>query len=322
MDCWFWNIDRNKKEFFHSELKAGRLRQGWSYREDLNLKTIQRLREEGKPLSDRQRAAWKRCKDMITRITPGDLVVVKNVPDGKHFGLARVEGAYRFEVSDQTDDQRHMLPVEYIGAYHKSAEEVSMPMIRALNREQHPIRRTLRHKAAVIALAELGSDQAQEAEPFKAMIERWRSDLSHQVAHLAHDSLDHRTAERLVMEMLRNDGLDVDWTAGPNERGADLQTEVDHGYGLSTDIAIQVKFHTGTEDEIRGLEQIEQAFEERNVDAGLLVTFADELSDKVEGFLAQIQRQRRQNVSVLHGEELYLRLLEFVADSSHTFDDE
>ena len=321
MNCWFWNIDRNHNTFLHDELKAGRLRQGWSYRDDLSLTTIQERRNSEASLNDRQQAAWKRCKDMVTRITAGDIVVVKNVPDGQHFGLARVVGEYHFDISDETGDQGHVLPVEYIGAYHKNAEEVPTPMVRALNREQHPIRRTLKHKESVIALSEIDPNTAKKPEPFKAMLDGWRSELSGQVRELAHDSLKHRTAERLVLEMLRNDGLNVDWTAGPNELGADLETEVDHGYGLSTNIAIQVKFHSGTERQLRGLKQIEQAFEERSVDAGLLVTFADELSDEVEEYLTAIKHQYRQNIDVLYGEELYTRLLELVSDSKHTLED-
>jgi hypothetical protein len=254
---------------------------------------------------------------MLTRIATGDLVVVKNVPDSDHFSMVRVSGRYEFEISAETSDQGHILPVEHLGAYHKNAGAVPSSMVRALNREQHPIRRTLKHKDTVIAVAELDSDEAAEPEPFKAKVDNWRSQLSSQMREFLWESLDHRNAERLVLEMLRNDGLNVEWTAGPDERGADLETEIIHGYGLSTSIAIQVKFHRGTEYQLRGLKQIEQAFKERSVDAGLLVTFADELSDDVEQYLREIRHRYRENVDILYGEELYARLLELIADSGH-----
>jgi hypothetical protein len=56
---------------------------------------------------------------------------------------------------------------------------------------------------------------------------------------------------------------------GSNERGADLATKTVLGYGMSTDMAIQVKYHPG-ERNLNVLDQIEQAFEERDVDAGPL----------------------------------------------------
>jgi hypothetical protein len=321
MDCWFWNIDRSQQDFFARELQDGRLRQGWGYRENLNLRVIKKQKEASEPLTERQQAAWSRCRAMLTRIAPGDLAVVKNVPSSDHFSLVRVNGQYSYEISKETGDHGHILPVEMVGPFHKNAAAVSTPMVRALNREQHPIRRTLKHKEAVVNLADAEPGEAKEPEEFKTKIDVWRQVLAEKLKTLIHDSLDHRQAERLVLEMLRNDEFDVDWTAGPNERGADLETEALIGYGLSSDVAVQVKFHSGTESRLRGLEQIEQAFEERNTDAGLLVTFADELDPGVEDYLGKLKREHHENVEVLYGENLYLRLLELIADPDHAVEE-
>ena len=321
MDCWFWNIDRSQQDFFARELQNGHLRQGWGYQENLNLRLIKKQKKAGKPLTERQQAAWSRCRAMLTRITPGDLAVVKNVPSGNHFSLVRVSGEYGYEVSEETGDHGHILPVELVGSFHKNAAVVPTPMVRALNREQHPIRRTLKHKESVINLADAEPEEGKEPEEFKTKIDGWRQTLAEKVKTLIHDSISHRQAERLVLEMLRNDEFDVDWTAGPNERGADLQTEALIGYGLSSGIAVQVKFHSGTESGLRGLEQIEQAFEERNADAGLLVTFADELDPEVEDYLGELKRKHHENIEVLYGENLYLRLLELIADPDHAIEE-
>lgn len=321
MDCWFWNIDRDRQNFFDSELHEGRLRQGWGYDEDLDLRVIQQQKEADEPLTGRQESAWSRCRYMLDSIEPGDLAVVKNVPSGDHFTLARITGEYTFSISEETGDQGHILPVEVVGTFHKNAKSVPTPMVRALNREQHPIRRTLKHKEAVLALQDVDSDEATSPEAFKSKVDNWRQSLSGDLKSLVHDSINPREAERLIRELLRKDGLDVDWTAGPNERGADLETEVMLGYGLSTKVAIQVKFHSGTENELQGLKQIEQAFEERNADAGLFVTFADELDNSVEEYLERIQREHKENVNVLYGDDLYLQLLELIADADHAVEE-
>lgn len=322
MNCWFWNIDRDRQDFFNRELEEGRLRQGWGYQKNLDLRKIQRRREEGKSLTGQQESAWSRCGDMITRIKSDDLVVVKNVPSGDHFTIVRiVEGGYRYEISEETGDQGHILPVEKVGAYNKNAEVVPTPMVRALNRERHPIRRTLAHQERVINLAEVDPESAQKAEPFKEMVEGWKKGLRNHLEEMLQTKLHPRHAERLVLEMLRNDGLDVEWTAGPNERGADLATKTMLGYGMSTNVAIQVKYHTEKENNPGVLDQIEQAFEERDVDAGLLVTFANELSDAVEDRLTELKHNYRENVEVLYGEDLYMRLLELIADTDHTIEE-
>lgn len=322
MDCWFWNIDRDRQDFFNRELKEGRLRQGWGYQENLDLREIERSIEEGEPLTDRQESAWSRCSDMLTRIAPGDLVVVKNVPSGDHFTVVRVtEGGYRFEISEETGDQGHTLPVQRIGAYNKNAGAVPTPMVRALNRERHPIRRTEAHHERVVNLAEVDPETAQQAEPFKEMVESCKDGLRSHLEEMLRKKLSPRRAERLVLEVLRNDGLDVKWTAGPNERGADLATKTMLGYGMSTNIAIQVKYHPGRESNPKVLDQIEQAFEERDVDAGLLVTFASELSEEVKERLTELKHKYRRNVEILYGEDLYMRLLELIADTDHTIEE-
>ncbi len=321
MNCWFWNIDRDNQEIFASELEDGRLRQGWGYQDNLDLRLIQKQKGRNQPLTDRQESAWSRCKAMLTRIEVDDIAVVKNVPDSDHFALVRIVGDYDFSISGRTSDHGHILPVEPIGSYHKNAGDVPTPMVRALNREQHPIRRTLKHKESVINLADLDPSEASTPEAFKEKIDNWRLSLADSLHSLVTDSLENRDAERLVLELLRNDGLDVDWTAGPNERGADLETEVVLGYGLSSTVAVQVKFHRGTERQLRGLKQIERAFEERNVDAGLLVTFATDLAEEVESYLTELQHEHSENVDVLYGEDLYLRLLELIADPDHSIED-
>lgn len=196
-------------------------------------------------------------------------------------------------------------------------------MVRALSRERHPIRRTLKHHDAVVNLAGLDTEDgvAQKPEPFKEKITRLEQSLADHLKDRLHENLTPKTAERLVLEMLRSDGLNVDWTAGPGEQGADLSTEALFGYGLSTNVAVQVKFHRGTESELRGLEQIEQAFEERDADAGLLVTFADELSDEVEKRLKELQHEYRENVGILYGDHLYRRLSALIVDPDHSVEE-
>lgn len=194
-------------------------------------------------------------------------------------------------------------------------------MVQALNRERHPIRRTKAHHERVVNLAEVEPAKAQEAEPFKEMIDGWKEGLRGHLEEMLHENVRPKEAERLVLEMLQNDGLDVDWTAGPDERGADLMTKTMLGYGMSTNVAIQVKYHPGKECNPGVLNQIEQAFEERDVDAGLLVTFASELSEEVEERLTKLKHEYRENVEVLYGEDLYMRLLELIADTEHTIEE-
>ena len=55
--------------------------------------------------------AWNRCHDMLgieNTLQEGDLVVVKNVPDGDHFTIVRVCGPYDFQLDPDIGDYGHL----------------------------------------------------------------------------------------------------------------------------------------------------------------------------------------------------------------------
>ena len=131
---------------------------------------------------------------------------------------------------------------------------------------------------------------------------------------LAQKNLSHSDAEQLVQAMLARDGLETIWTAGPAERGADILGEVQLPYGLNSRIAVQVKMHWDVDNDTTSVDQLELALREHSAHAGLLVTMASELGDKLKTRLERARRRR--NIRVLYGDELYSRLAELVADSA------
>lgn len=316
MDCWFWNIDKPSQEFFTKELDDGRLRQGWGYDENLDLRTLRRKKDRGDDLTQRERRAWDRCHQMLDTVSEGDYVAVKNVPSSDEFTLVEVTGPYEFDLKD-IGDFGHYLPVQVIRSFHKKAAVVPAPMVNALERDQYPLRRTLQHRESVISLAEqdYSGPAASKPEPGSETVESWRSALRPALKAALKDSLNDRLAEELILAMLEKDGLDVVHSAGPSEKGADILAEIDVGYGLSTDLAVQVKMHWGTDRNTRSVEQLAEAFEEHDVDMGLLVTFADELGEELESTLDEAKKKYQ--IQALWGEELYFRLVETLTDSDY-----
>jgi hypothetical protein len=158
------------------------------------------------------------------------------------------------------------------------------------------------------------SEEREQPEQFKEKIAKWRVSLFPHLRDALKANLSHTETERLILEMLRRDGMDVLWSAGPNEQGADLLCDVQLGYGLTSKIAIQVKMHWGEDYDTTGIDQLEQAFSVHGVQAALLVSVADKLGENVKSRIEQAQKTY--NVRVIYGEELYTRLLELIADSS------
>jgi len=162
--CWFWNIDLDNQEYFATQLKAGKLRQRWGNKPNLNLKKLKEKPETER--DEEEQDTWERCKPMLENIKVDDLIVVKNIPDSSHFTLVKVTGAYDFQIDKTIGDFGHFLPIEIIGDFDKyRSAAVPTQFVRALNAHRHPIRRTSAHKQTVINLAlSVDSEGGKERE--------------------------------------------------------------------------------------------------------------------------------------------------------------
>jgi len=314
MNCWFWNIDINKQKYFNVELQKHRLRQGWGYEDKLDLR---KLNASKTPLDEEEQEAWSRCYYMLSDIKVGDLVAVKNVPDHDKFTIVKVTGLYDFKLGNEVN-YGHILPVRIVGVYNKQSAVVPTTLVNALNHARYPIHVTHKHKQAICALAsnvtETTPEERAKPELFKEKVAKWQSSLLPHLRNLLKETLSPTETERLILEMLERDGMDVVWNAGAGEKGADLLVDPQIGYGLPYKLAIQAKMHWDQDNDQTGIDQLEQAFDAHRVQAGLLVTMADtlgpDLTKRVE------ESKKKYNIQVIYGEELYGRLLEFVADPS------
>jgi len=319
MQCWLWNIDPNSQQYFTRELLAGRLRQGWGYNPGLDLRLLNAKKLANQPFNDNERIAWDRCHPMLLYIKVDDIIAVKNVPSFEMFTLVRVTGDYNF-VQGEVGDYGHCLPVESVATYHKSSRLVPAPFVNALNRELYPVRVTYKHQQTVRELVSMKAtpEEREAPEIFKDKVTRWRRDLLPHLKAILQRSLTPRETEHLVLELLRRDGMEVLWNAGPGEKGADILSEVPLGFGLtSTKLAIQVKMFWDLHSDTTGLDQLETAFRSHAIQAALLVSMADKLAPELHNRLEQLQRQF--NLRIIYGSDLYERLLELIADGSFDF---
>jgi hypothetical protein len=313
--CWVWNIDRKNADFFAKELKAGRLRQGWGYEPRLDLRRLKQKVDSAKPLDAEEQRCWKGCSPMILSIEKGDLIVVKNVPDGKSFTIAKVNGRYDFRIDPKIGDFGHLLPVAGGREFHKLSAAVPAQFASAIDRAQSRIIPTDKHADRVIAL--YGRRQGlsdKKPEELRGRIGSWRTELISHLKKHVREALQHKNAERLIEMMLKQRGISVDFTAGPNERGADMVGTASFASleNLNYRVAIQVKMHDKVENDTTGLDQLERALSEHRVDACLLVSFADRLGNEFDKRLRTLKRKH--NFEVLYGDDLYSELLDLIVN--------
>jgi hypothetical protein len=104
---WALRTDQARRDFIWGELQAGRLRQGWGYRPDLDLEHLAELKRRGVRLPKNQQDAWRGNRRLLPSqpgsMQVGDIVVFLHVPRYGVWSIARVTGGYRYEISSQAN---------------------------------------------------------------------------------------------------------------------------------------------------------------------------------------------------------------------------
>jgi hypothetical protein len=118
---WAMRTDtRHNTDWLWRELSAGRLRQGWGYRDDQDLHVIARIRASGGRLSDHQRVTWRGNRRLVPTerdaVRSGDMIVLPHLPSYGLWTIVRVTGDYRYSIDDGRNsgghpDFGHVLPV-------------------------------------------------------------------------------------------------------------------------------------------------------------------------------------------------------------------
>jgi hypothetical protein len=147
---WALRTDQSRRPFFWSELQAGRLRQGWGYRTDLNLEHLADVRRRGGALSKYQQDAWRGNRRLLptqsSSMQVGDIVVFLHLPLYGTWSIARVAGGYRYEISaqgnavDGTPDYGHIRDVELL-TDERGVDPLREGVSDALRRSMRPIMR-------------------------------------------------------------------------------------------------------------------------------------------------------------------------------------
>ena len=119
---WAMRTDRANRALILDELRQGRLRQGWGWLPEQDLRVIAKKREQGQDLTAGEQQAWRNWPMLggLRGIKPGDFVLLPNLPSDGRFVLVVVEGEYRYEplsLSKSQDpnhlrqDYGHVLPI-------------------------------------------------------------------------------------------------------------------------------------------------------------------------------------------------------------------
>jgi hypothetical protein len=111
---WVMRSDRANRGILWAELQQGRLRQGWGWADDQDLRILRQVALSGGMWSESQRAAVRNRRMLSEEpnsIQIGDLIVIPHMPAERRVSLAAVIGPYEYSPAGTFVDYRHLLPV-------------------------------------------------------------------------------------------------------------------------------------------------------------------------------------------------------------------
>jgi hypothetical protein len=287
--------DRTQRDFILRELEQGRLRQGWGWKHEHDLRLLA-PKARSKKLTEEEARVWRNRRLLDTEpdgLKKGDVVVIPNLPEQGCWVLARVTGGYDFSPIQAQEgagpDYGHIVAVSpvrepggKIGVVEADNEHVDA-RLRATMRNMSRMWAIDALGAAVDALIDAiatGKDtrtpelEVRKAEGFFEAVRQ---------AAWQHIESKYKGAEfehlvRRLFECIYKDGRVEHW-GGAGEKGADMIVFTQDALGIEYKIAVQIKLHEGVEYDTTALAQIETAKQHHKIDAGVVVTTAEQMSE-------------------------------------------
>ena len=136
---WAMRTSQHNPDFMWAEVKAGRLRQGWGWMQEQDLRRIAERRRAKAELSAAELQAWRAHRMLATEsagMRVGDLVVTQNLPRQGRISVCLVVGPYYFELPGDPHPENlgHILPVKLlVGDIDRSDAQVSEALRHAIS---------------------------------------------------------------------------------------------------------------------------------------------------------------------------------------------
>ena len=311
---WSMRTDKKQPAFFYSELKAGRLRQGWGYSDDVDLRNLQRLKGSGRELTKEQQDAWRGNWRLLPNepdaIKRDDIVLLPNLPEPGLWSVARiVDDDYRFEVSSEFGDYGHIRNVQllnadapinpYSTAVHADLRKTMRAQVRLWNVDQY--------SESIQVLLDAISHRREVGKPESGAerLSAIRRTLKAQLWEHVDRGFQGSEFEEVCRILLEQAYETVEHTAGSGERGADFVCDSTDGLGVPYRVVVQVKKWAGESDLRHPLEQIREAVSNyEEVTAAVIIVTLDSLNEAAEEAVRGMSYELRVPISVLTKDDI------------------
>jgi hypothetical protein len=310
---WVMRSSRGKRDLFWTELRAGRLRQGWGYSRDQDLRIIQKALVAKKAIDEDQQNTWRGNRRILETepdsIQRQDLIISPHLPDEGKWSISEVIGKYRYEIVAKVKDFGHILPVKL-----RSSRAID-PNEQAVSAS---LRQTMRNQLRLWNIDYLGAEvdsllnAVKEAKVSIPLTSPKRlADIQESLDKAAGDAFSKHFQsaefEEPCVQLLKKifGEEHVEHTGGRNERGADAICSYNDALGSRHRIAVQIKMWAGQAESTRPLEQVRQAYDNyEGITSAVIFSTAEKCTKDFEKAREKLEKELHTPVRVVYRKEL------------------
>ncbi|HEY1024468.1 MAG TPA: hypothetical protein VGE26_04840 [Sphingobacteriaceae bacterium] len=249
---WCYRINKTLGKFFFDELNDGRLRQGWGWDNDQDLRNLKMDEGAG------------RNRPMFNLVKKGDILLVPQLPDWGSVAIVEAtadwKDGYDFNIHPEYGDYGHIFPAKYLKKFTRRNEHVS-GNIRSTLKNPSRFWNINHYEADVEQLVKAEVEKLSQVQDYKSRMESSIGNAFSETfnAKLFSDKLFEKMVNQfngaeweyaLVagLEKLLPSSYNIVHVGGHNEQyhGADILIRIPGIIpGTTYGIAIQVKDHSG-----------------------------------------------------------------------------
>ena len=261
------------------ELKAGRARIGWSYQDNLDLRSLLRRIKQGEALNEDERKA-RRCLGFLTKVKSEDYMLYPHQPVRGQFSVVQVEGKYNYSTHEDSlnGDFRSFRPCVL-----KTPQPVDMYDEIVPSQLRYRLGRPGRFSqiwdssSFLIFLEGLPEAGRQQGDSNRASVQRIHNELRRQLpGALLREFSRADLSRRFCLELFERMGYSPEVQEGPSEAGSDVVVTVSNPLlPAEFRVGVQAFAYEGIvqEEALKPkLNQLLGGWEENSLDYGVLLT--------------------------------------------------
>lgn len=309
---WALRIAQDDRQFWQDEISNGRLRFGWGYKPEQDLRVVRDARQAGLPLTPDQSDTWKRGRRFLDLepdgMQVGDIVVIPHLVQYGLWSLVRVTGGYNFRIPP-IGDYGHIRVAEYaIQGVVNPYDEVVAAALRSGMKSQLPLWSLDAYRSEVQALLAAACVRPltrvpTDDERLIDSVGQLRKTLCERIFHHWEGAQFEKPIWALLTAIYGRDK--VRKTAGSNERGADFLCFHDDPLGTTHTAAIQLKMYVELLQDLWPLQQIREAYSSYpGVTSGVVLTTAEREHDDFKAARSLLEQEIGIPVRVICRREL------------------